>query len=137
MGTKLHELRDGCFARAMDDEPMLVLLARDLSAPDLAEDWANRREADVTAGRKPASDLGQVEEVRDLAGQMREWREANDGAWRNGLFANEAATEDWQDKNGLSADERPEGPMQRADMGNGVVQEHVPAHGTADRYALD
>ncbi len=87
MGTKLQELRNGCFARAMDDEPMLVLLARDTSAPDLADAWADRREADIQAGRKPASDMQQVQEVREIAQRMRAWREANDGAWRNGLFA--------------------------------------------------
>lgn len=87
MGTKLEELRNGCFARAMDDEPMLVLLARDISAADLADAWADRREADIQAGRKPASDMKQVLEVRGIAARMRDWREANDGAWRTGLFA--------------------------------------------------
>jgi hypothetical protein len=87
MSTKLQELRDGCFARAMDDEPMLVLLARDVSAPKLARDWADQREADIHAGRKPASDMVQVQEVRELADRMEAWREANDGAWRTGLFA--------------------------------------------------
>lgn len=87
MGTKLEELRSGCFARAMDDEPMLVLLARDQSAADLADAWADRREDDIKAGRKPASDMKQVLEVREIAKRMRAWREANDGAWRTGLFA--------------------------------------------------
>ena len=87
MGTKLQELRDGCFARAMDDEPMFVLLARDQSAPQGARDWADRREAEVKAGRKPASDMVQVQEARQCADRMEAWREANDGAWRSGLFA--------------------------------------------------
>ena len=42
MGTKLTELRDGCFARALDDEPMFVLLARDTSAPSLVRLWAGK-----------------------------------------------------------------------------------------------
>lgn len=87
MGTKLQELRSGCFARAMDDEPMLVLLGRDQSAPGLARAWADQREADINAGRKPASDMEQVMSARAEADRMEAWREENDGAWRNGLFA--------------------------------------------------
>jgi hypothetical protein len=87
MGTKLQELRNGCFAAAMDDEPMLVLLARDVSAPPHARSWADQREADIAAGRKPASDMEKVHEVRRLADEMEAWRESNDGAWRKGLFA--------------------------------------------------
>lgn len=86
MGTKLQELRDGCFQRAMDDEPMFVLLGRDPSAPELLERWAREREAEVRAGRRPAADMAQVEEARRGAERMRAWREANDGAWRRGLF---------------------------------------------------
>lgn len=87
MGTKLAELRDGCFAAAMDDEPMFVLLARDESAPQGADDWADRREAEIQAGRRPASDMSKVQEARQTAANMRAWREANDGKWREGLFA--------------------------------------------------
>lgn len=87
MGTKLQELRDGCFARAMDDEPMFVLLARDASAPGKVEDWADQREHDIERGRKPASDMEVVREARACAQRMRDWREKNDGAWRTGLFA--------------------------------------------------
>jgi hypothetical protein len=87
MGTKLQELRNGCFARAMDDEPMLVLLARDQSAPALARAWADQREADINAGRKPASDMEQVQSARAEADKMEAWRVENDGAWREGLFA--------------------------------------------------
>ena len=87
MGTKLQELRDGCFAAAMDDEPMFVLLARDPSAPWLARKWADEREAQIRTGRKPASDMSKVQEARACADNMERWREANDGAWRKGLFA--------------------------------------------------
>jgi len=87
MGTKLQELRNGCFAKAMDDEPMMVLLARDVSAADFTDAWADRREEDISAGRKPASDMAQVQEARQNAADMRAWREANDGKWRTGLFA--------------------------------------------------
>jgi len=86
MGTKLEELRDGCFARAMDDEPMFVLLARDARAPVMVRAWATQRKADISMGRKPASDMAVVEEAFACAEKMEAWREANDGAWRNGLF---------------------------------------------------
>ena len=86
MGTKLTELRDGCFARALDDEPMFVLLARDPSAPDLTEDWAARRHAEIDNGQRPARDIEQVNEARTCARNMRAWRTENDGAWRTGFF---------------------------------------------------
>lgn len=87
MGTKLQELRNGCFAAAMDDEPMFVLLARDPSAPDNVRAWADEREAAINAGRKPGTDRSKVEEARACADKMEAWREENDGAWRTGLFA--------------------------------------------------
>lgn len=87
MGTKLQELRNGCFAAAMDDEPMFVLLGRDPSAPDNVRAWADEREAAINAGRKPHEDRRKVDEARATADAMEAWREENDGAWRNGLFA--------------------------------------------------
>lgn len=87
MGTKLQELRSGCFAKAMDDEPMFVLLARDVHAPDLVQKWADNREHEIQMGRKPASDMAAVAEARQSAELMRTWRDENDGAWRTGLFA--------------------------------------------------
>lgn len=87
MGTKLQELRDGCFAAAMDDEPMFVLLARDANAPAQVRQWADEREFDIRAGRKPASDMNKVVEARACADHMEAWREDNDGKWRDGLFA--------------------------------------------------
>lgn len=87
MGTKLTELRDGCFAKALDDEPMFVLLARDVDAPTLVLAWAQRRRDDIARGRRPATDIAQVEEAETTAQAMIDWREHNDGAWRSGLFA--------------------------------------------------
>jgi hypothetical protein len=88
MGTKLQELRNGCFANAMDDEPMFVLLARDPNAPAQVREWADQREHDINAGRRPTTDRAQVAEARQCADNMERWREENDGAWRSGLFAN-------------------------------------------------
>lgn len=90
MSTKLKELRDGCFARAMDDEPMFVLLARDTRAAQHVRDWATQRRADISLGKKPATDMAQVEDAFRTADAMEAWREENDGAWRAGLFADEA-----------------------------------------------
>jgi hypothetical protein len=86
MGTKLQEMRDGCFARAKDDEEMFVLLARDLSAPAKVREWAIQRQMDISMGRKPASDMEMVDEAFACATRMEKWREENDGAWRDGLF---------------------------------------------------
>lgn len=91
MGTKLDELRDGCFARAKDDEPMFVLLGRDRQAPTLVRQWAENRKAEIELGRKPASDMPMVTEAFQCADNMEAWREANDGSWRiGGLFADAA-----------------------------------------------
>lgn len=87
MGTKLQELRDGCFARAMDDEPMFILLARDPGAPTLVRAWCDQREQEIEQGKRPAADIEQVREARRCADRMEGWREGNDGAWRQGLFA--------------------------------------------------
>lgn len=89
MGTKLQELRDGCFNRAMDDEPMFVLLARDPKAPELVRKWADDRTDDINAGRRPSTDREQVDEALRCAARMEIWREENDGAWREGLFGTE------------------------------------------------
>lgn len=87
MGTKLTELRDGCFHAALDDEPMFVLLARDPDAPRVIRNWAAARTEDIERGRRPASDASKVVEARRCADQMEKWRAANDGAWRDGLYA--------------------------------------------------
>lgn len=86
MATKLTELRDGCFHKAMDDEPMFVLLARDPQAPELVRRWATRRRLDIGMGRRPSSDMAQVDEAERNAAAMETWRAENDGAWRSGLF---------------------------------------------------
>lgn len=86
MGTKLTELRSGCFHAAMDDEPMFVLLARDPSAPKLVRQWADKRTGEINSGTRPASDMGKVLDALENADRMEHWRKENDGAWRDGLF---------------------------------------------------
>ena len=74
MSIKAIELTDGCFARAEDDEPMFVLLARDGSAPRLVREWAVLRREDVQCGFKPRSDLARADEADALADLMVDWQ---------------------------------------------------------------
>ena len=67
MGTKNNPGRFDCYANAEPDEPMFVLLGRDLDAPELVQLWADRREA---RGEDPAK----VKEARDCAHQMARFR---------------------------------------------------------------
>lgn len=91
MGTKLTELRDGCFHAALDDEPMFVLLARDPDAPRLCRNWASQRESEIERGSRPSSDSAKVQAARETAERMDKWRKENDGVWRTGLFAGQGA----------------------------------------------
>lgn len=83
MGTKNNPGAYDCYANALPDEPMFVLLARDPDAPDQVEAWAWGRYDAIRMGERPASDMAMVEEARECAKAMRAWRAANDGAWRN------------------------------------------------------
>lgn len=77
MGSKLKPGKFDCYANAEPDEPMFILLARDLTAPELVEQWAIRRINLISEGRKPGSDVDLVEEARECADAMRAWRKAN------------------------------------------------------------
>lgn len=66
MGTKRHPAKYDCYANADPNEPMFILLGRDLSAPGLVEDWALRREV---SGEDPAI----VQEAYDCAAAMKVW----------------------------------------------------------------
>lgn len=82
MGTKNAPAPFDCYANALPDEPMFVLLARDPHAPALVRLWAALRRVDIEAGVRPASDLPMVEEAYGNACDMAEWRHDNDGKWR-------------------------------------------------------
>ena len=77
MGTKNNPGDYDCYKNAEPDEPMFILLARDVSAPDLVRTWADRRAQLVAHGEKPESDLAVVYEARECADQMEDWRRAN------------------------------------------------------------
>lgn len=77
MGTKQNPGNYDCYAKALPDEPLFILLARDEWAPVLVEDWAQKRYTDIMDNRRPKSDLAIVEEARQCAMQMRVWRKTH------------------------------------------------------------
>jgi hypothetical protein len=82
MGSKLNPGVSDCYAEALPDEPMFVLLARDPSAPEILEQWAAARRHEVQLGRRSLADINRIAEAMNLAADMREWRKVNDGKWR-------------------------------------------------------
>lgn len=70
---RTKELSDpkSCFNKAMPDEPMFVLLARDRDAPAVIRYWLKLR-----AGRKDLR-LDQAVEAESCAIRMEEWRDEN------------------------------------------------------------
>jgi hypothetical protein len=74
MATKNNPGAWDCYANAEPDEPMFVLLARDASAAGLVRRWAQRRQEDISTGRKPLEDQKQVDEALQCADTMDAWR---------------------------------------------------------------
>lgn len=70
MGTKNKPGKFDCYANAEPDEPMFVLLGRDVSASGLVWTWARKRELEIDRGRKPESDRAMVQEARNCAAAM-------------------------------------------------------------------
>lgn len=82
MGTKQNPAKYDCYANALPDEPMFVLLARDPTAPAIVKEWAEMREQAIETGNRPRSDYTMVTEARDCALAMEAWRKQNNGKWR-------------------------------------------------------
>jgi hypothetical protein len=82
MGTKNNPNPQDCYHRALPDEPMFVLLARDPHAPHLVKLWGTLRADDILAGERPESDRALVEEAVECAQMMKMWRTEHDGEWR-------------------------------------------------------
>ncbi len=82
MGTKNKPGEFDCYANALPDEPMFILLARDASAPELVEGWAAGRIYAIATGKKPQSDMAMVEEAQECAKAMRVWRADPKNEWR-------------------------------------------------------
>ena len=83
MGSKAQPGRFDCYANALPEEPMFILLARDPDFYRLVNEWANHRERDIMIGDRPASDSALVSEARICAAQGANWRRLNNGAWRS------------------------------------------------------
>jgi hypothetical protein len=71
-----------CADRAMDDEPIFELLARDPAFGRLVRAWADERHAAVRAGDRPYEDMNQVREARMIAEDGERWRRDHLYAWR-------------------------------------------------------
>lgn len=84
MGTKNNAGEFDCYANALPDEPMFVLLARDPDFHRLVYEWADRRSADIRCGLRPETDWPMVYEARACATAAEKWRKENNGKWRAG-----------------------------------------------------
>lgn len=75
MGTKNNPAPNDCYEKALPDEEMFVLLARDPNAPAVIEYWMRLRA--ITKG-----DADVIQEAAMCARKMTECRSANMGKWR-------------------------------------------------------
>ena len=66
--------KDGCFYRALDDEPVFVLLARDPCAAEAVRWWVTLRQALIGKGEKPLEDHEKLADALRTAQAMVEWR---------------------------------------------------------------
>ncbi len=82
MGTKNNPADFDCYSNALPDEPMFILLARDVTAPYIVRMWADIREDAIATGNKPHEDMAMVIEARQCADNMETWRRENNGKWR-------------------------------------------------------
>lgn len=82
MGTKNNPGLNDCYSRALPDEPMFVLLARDIHAPEVIRFWMQLRSDDIDTGLAPPTDTAIVNEAEACTLDMEVWRERNDGKWR-------------------------------------------------------
>lgn len=87
MGTKLNPGNFDCYAAALPDEPLFVLLGRDALAPQRVLDWADQMELQILRGavgdkRNVVKELLKLAEARRVSEQMISWRRSNAGIWR-------------------------------------------------------
>jgi len=83
MGTKLNPSEFDCYAKALPDEPIFVLLGRDVEAPMAVEYWADRRARRMRQRNESRADDAKIDEADKLAQQMRDWRVLNPGKWHD------------------------------------------------------
>ena len=67
MAIKREEVVSGCIAKAADDEPVFVLRAQDMLAPDIVREWAHQ------AGLFLGNNHPKVQESLKLADLMEQW----------------------------------------------------------------
>lgn len=82
MGTKANPAPNDCYVKAMPNEPLFTLLARDIHAPEVIRFWAQLRGDDIDMRLAPGADQAMIAEALACANAMEVWREQNDGKWR-------------------------------------------------------
>jgi hypothetical protein len=82
MSTKNNPGEFDCYARALPDEPLFVLLARDPQFYDLVTRWSQRRWQMINCGDRPETDGPLVLEAAFTASEGAKWRRDNNGLWR-------------------------------------------------------
>ena len=82
MGTKTDPGKFDYYARALPDEPIFVLLARDPEFYELVTRWADRRERDIQCGVRPMQDMDMVHGARRCAHIGARWRRLNNEKWK-------------------------------------------------------
>ena len=69
MATKNNPSEYDCYQNAEPDEPIFVLVARDITAPDTIRDWCKHR---VQEGKNGADD-DQIQAALGCANLMEDW----------------------------------------------------------------
>ena len=83
MGSKNEPGEFDCYANALPDEPMFVLLARDPDFERLVKEWAVNRQRQIFCGERPDDDHALVMEAMQCAIEGATWRKQNLGKWRS------------------------------------------------------
>lgn len=82
MGTRDNPGEFDCHGRALPDEPLFTVLARDIDYAAVVCEWAYRRLHRIARGEAPFSDVRKVIEALESADHGTDWRAANLGKWR-------------------------------------------------------
>ena len=82
MGTKNNPGKFDCYANALPDEPMFILLSRDPTFYKYVFNWAEERIQQIKCGERPDNDFAMVQEAIDCAKAGQNWRKDNYGIWR-------------------------------------------------------
>jgi hypothetical protein len=83
MSTKNNPGNFDCYAAALPDEPMFILLARDRVAPIIILEWVEfrRRNAQANHAHLTLEEETQLNEAAACAAEMINWRKDNYGSW--------------------------------------------------------